>query len=108
MLPFEDEARQDVEDNHHKELTECRELLRLALEMIGCDGSGNLRIPSTPVSGMGVIAKSLALGLFAKACKQFRGIILLGERGFGGEVTVLTRSLFETTLALTFIVNESV
>ncbi len=53
-------------------------------------------------------ARSLALGLYAKACKQLRGIIILAERGFGSEVTVLTRSLFETTLALNFIMNESV
>jgi hypothetical protein len=108
MLPFEERVRQDVKTDHHKELTECHELLHLALEMIGCDDSGNLDIPSTPVPGVEDTARSLALGLYAKACKQFRGIIILGERGFGGEVTVLTRSLFETTLALNFIMNESV
>src|SRR4051794_6808031 len=106
MLPFEDRARQDVEADHHKELAESRELLRLALDMIGSDGQGNLRIPSEPVPGVTGRARSLALGLYAKACKQFRGILILGERGFGGEVTVLTRSLFETALALNFIMNE--
>jgi hypothetical protein len=53
-------------------------------------------------------ARSLALGLYAKGCKQFRGIIILGEGGFGGEVTVLTRALFETTLAMNFIMKETV
>jgi Family of unknown function (DUF5677) len=108
MLPFEDEARRDVEADHRKELAENRELLRLALAMIGCDGQGNLRIPDEPVPGVTDRARSLALGLYAKACKQFRGIIILGERGFEGEVTVLTRSLFETALALNFIMNETV
>jgi hypothetical protein len=108
MLPFEDKARQEVEADHHKELAESRELLRLALDMIGSDDQGNLQIPSEPVPGVTDRARSLALGLYAKACKQFRGIIILGERGFGGEATVLTRSLFETTLALNFIMKESI
>src|SRR5262245_19003259 len=108
MLPFEDRARQDVETEHNKEFAESRELLRLALDMIGSDDQGNLDIPSQPVPGVTDRARFLALGLYAKACKQFRGIIILGERGFGGEVTVLTRSLFETTLALNFILNENV
>src|SRR5262249_9030408 len=89
MLPFEDQARQDVEAGHHKELAESRELLLLALNMIGSDGQGNLRIPSEPVPGVTDQARFLALGLYAKACKQFRSIIILGERGFGGEVTIL-------------------
>ena len=36
------------------------------------------------------------------------GASILGERGFGAEVTVLTRALFETTLAMNFIMNETV
>ncbi len=31
----------------------------------------------------------MALGLYAKACKQFRTIVMVGEAGFGGEMTVL-------------------
>jgi hypothetical protein len=108
MLPFEDQVRLDVEANYHEELAESRELLGLALEMIGSDGQGGLQIPSEPVPEVTNRARSLALGLFAKACKQFRGIIILAERGFGGEVTVLTRSLFDTTLAMNFIMNERV
>src|SRR2546421_12568430 len=108
MLPFEDQARADVEAHHHKELAESRDLLQLALEMIGSDGQGGLRIPTEPVPGVTDRARWLALGLFAKACKQFRGIIILAERGLGGEVSVLTRSLFETTLAMNFIMNEKV
>ena len=108
MLPFEDRARQDVEADYAKELAESRELLQLALCMIGSDGQGGLKVPSVPISGVTDRTRSLALGLYAKSCKQFRGISILGERGFGGEVTVLTRALFETTLALNFIMNETV
>jgi hypothetical protein len=108
MLPFEDRARHDVEADHPNELAESRELLQLALRMIGSDGQGGLQIPAAPVPGVTDRARSLALGLYAKACKQFRGVIILAERGFGGEMTVLTRALFETTLALNFIMNETV
>lgn len=66
------------------------------------------RLPDVPVPGVTDRARSLALGLYAKAGKQFRSVIILAERGFGGEVTVLTRTLFETTLAMNFIMNETV
>jgi hypothetical protein len=108
MLPFEDRARQDVVDTFPKELAACRDLLQLALDVLGCDRSGNLQIPSTLVPGVGEDARSLALGLYAKASKQFRCIMLLGEAGFGSEVTVLTRSLFETALALEFVMKAEV
>jgi hypothetical protein len=108
MLPFEDDVRQEIEVNARKELAEARELLRLALDMLGSDGNGNLNVPSTPVPGVGDLARSMALGLYAKACKQFRSIIMVAEAGFGGEMTVLTRALFETALALEFLLKEQV
>src|SRR5260370_34910019 len=108
MLPFEDEVRQEIEVAAQKELAAARELLRLALAMLGSDGNGNLRIPSTPVPGVGNWARSIALGLYAKACKQFRTIIMVGETGFGGEVTVLTRAVLETALALGFVLQGRV
>jgi hypothetical protein len=108
MLPFEDRARQDIEADYAKELAESRELLQLALSTIGSDGQRGIKVPSVLVPGVTERARSLALGLYAKACKQFRCIIILGERGFGGEVTVLTRALFETTLAAYFIMHETV
>lgn len=108
MLPLEDQAQQEVQADHHKELAESHELLRLALHMIGSDGRGNLRLPSEPVPGVTDLARSLSLGLYAKACKLFRSIIILGERGFRGEVTILARSLFETTLAMNFVMNDHV
>jgi Family of unknown function (DUF5677) len=108
MLPFEDRARQDIADTFSKELAACRDLLQLALDVLGCDNSGNLQIPSTSVLGVGEDARSLALGLYAKAIKQFRCMTLLGEAGFGSEVTVLTRTLFETALALEFVMKAEV
>jgi Family of unknown function (DUF5677) len=108
MLPFENDVRHEIETAFKKELAEARELLRLALDMLGSDGNGNLTVPSTRVPGVGDWARLLALGLHAKACKQFRTIIMVGEAGFGGEMTVLTRSLFETALAIEFIMKERV
>lgn len=108
MLPLEDEVRQEIETTAQKELAEARELLRLALDMLGCDRNGNLQVPSTLVPGVGDWARSLTLGLYSKACKQFRAIIMLGETGFGGEMTVLTRAMFETLLATAFLMKEQV
>lgn len=108
MLPFEDRARQDIQTDHPKEVAESRELLQLALRMIGSDSRGGLKIHEPPVAGVTDRAMSLALGLYAKTCKQFRAVIILAERGFASEVTVLTRALFETTLAMNFIMSETV
>jgi hypothetical protein len=108
MLAFENEVRQEIEITHHKELVEARELMQLALDMLGSDGDGNLKVPSKQIPGVGDWARSLALGLLSKACKQFRTIIMLGEAGFGGEMSVLTRSVFETVLTLEFLMREQV
>src|SRR5262249_42730366 len=108
MLPLEDLALQDIAKTWSTELATSRELLQLGLDVLGCDEDGKLNIRSAQVAGVGDNARSLALGLYAKACKQFRAIIILAERGFGGELAVLTRSLFETTLALAFIITEQV
>jgi hypothetical protein len=108
MLPFEDDVRQEIEVNAQTELAEARALLRQALDMLGSDGNGNLKVPSALVPGVGDWARSLALGLHVKACKQFRTIVMLGEAGFVGEMTVLTRALFETALALEFLMKEQV
>jgi hypothetical protein len=108
MLPFEDLARQAVENTFPEDIAACRDLFQLALDVLGCDQIGNLQIPSKPVPGVSHRTRLLALGIFTKACKQFRSIMLLGEAGFGDEVTVLTRSIFETALALEFVIKEQV
>jgi hypothetical protein len=108
MLPYEDDARRDIQAAFPDELTESRKLMHLALDILGCDGKDKLDIPSTPVPGVTERARSLALGLYAKACKLFRTVILVGEAGFGGEMTILTRVLFETALALDLLLRESV
>jgi hypothetical protein len=108
MLPYEEDARQDVRAACPNELAESRELLQLALDMLGRDGSDRLRISHARNPGVGDAARSLALGLYAKACKQFRAIMLTGEAGLGGEMAVLTRALFETALALELLLRERV
>lgn len=108
MLPFEDQVRQEVQAEYPRDLAESRKLLHLAMDMIGSDGNGGVNISSAPIPGVTDRARSLALGLYVKAIKQFRGIIILGERGFRSEVTILTRTLFETALAINFIMNETV
>jgi hypothetical protein len=101
-------VRQEIADRFRQELADCRDLMRLALRMLGCEADGRLDIPRTPVDGVGDWSRALALGLYAKACKLFRVIIITGESGFGGEMTVLTRCLFEVALTLNLIMKEQV
>jgi hypothetical protein len=108
MLPFEDRVRKKIEEAFPDDLALCRDLLRFALDLLGCDSTGNLQIPSTPVPDVSNRARSLALGLYTKACKLFRSIMLLGEAGFAEELNILARSLFETALALEFILKPQV
>jgi hypothetical protein len=108
MLPFEKEVSEEIKLTIQERLDESRELLQLALDMLGHDDRGNFQVPTTPVPGVGHWAWALALGFYSKACKQFRSIIMLGEAGFSSEMTVLTRSLFETALALEFLMRENV
>src|SRR4051812_6223717 len=100
MLPYEDDARRDIRAAFPNELAACRDLGRLALDLLGCDGRDSLSIPSAPAPGITDRARSLALGLYAKACKAFRGVVLVGEAGLAGETAALTRVLFETALAM--------
>jgi hypothetical protein len=108
MLPLEDDVRRQIESECRGELADCRDLMRLALRLLCSEADGSLNVPVTPAPGIGDWARSIALGLYVKACKQFRGILLLGEQGLGGEVTVLTRCLFETALTLNLLLQEQV
>lgn len=40
----------------------------------------------------------LVLSFFSRSSQTFRGVIVLGERGFGEQCSMLTRSLFEDTV----------
>lgn len=71
MLAFENDVRQEIENSFQKELVESRDLLRLALDMLGSDGNGNLKVPSNRVTGVGNWARSLRLVCIQKHASSF-------------------------------------
>jgi hypothetical protein len=109
MLPFEEEVRQEVARDCAGELSLCRDVLQAGLDAVGCTGDGKLSIrPRRLNHGVGWEATCLSLGLYAKATKQFRSIMILGERGFVADATSLCRTLLECAQALTFLMQEVV
>lgn len=50
----------------------------------------------------------VCLGLFVKACRQFRSVQRLCQAGLGSDAHALTRNLFETWLALMFVERRRV
>lgn len=110
MLPNEELVQCEVGTECGVELRICSDILHFALDnILATDEQGNLiKIPRRELSGLSQKSLDLVLGLFAKACKQFRTILLLAERGFGSEAVILSRALFETAVAIIFILKEKV
>ncbi len=106
MLPFEDEVHAEVKARYGNELTLCREALQAGLDALGSKPDGSLSITPSRLRGMDRQTFSLALGLFCKACNQFRAIVALASAGFVPEAAILSRALFESALALHFILKE--
>jgi hypothetical protein len=62
----------------------------------------------TPIKGMDLLTVLVASGLYVKASKQFRSIQTLCQAGLGTDGYALTRNLFETALALVFVLRNRV
>lgn len=56
--------------------------------------------------GINRIVLETILGLLTKACKTFRSIQILCERGLIGDADALVRMLMENTVAIAFILQE--
>jgi hypothetical protein len=105
MLPFETKGKKAIRAAFANQLGLSREMLGFAQAMIGCkNGRGKLLAcnPRTP----DVRCYGLAMGLYVKACKQFRAIIAVSELGLVSEGDILLRALFETVLALHFLLKQ--
>jgi hypothetical protein len=57
-------------------------------------------------SGTNPFTIEIILGLVTKACKTFRSIQILGERGLREDANALVRVLLETTVAVLFILQR--
>jgi len=103
MLPNEDDARVAVAAQFRREFAFAREVLDHCVAVVNRD---RLRVEKR--RGLNDTVLFVALGLYTKACKQARSILTLCEGGLGEDAHALTRALFETTLALNFILRPRV
>ncbi len=97
MLPDETEARAKLRELFEREFEQFNALQLFSVALIPFP----LKIQAH--RGLDRAVVDVALGLYVKACRQFRGIQLLSEAGLGSDASALTRGLFETTLALKFV-----
>jgi hypothetical protein len=101
-MPREAVGRAAVGRVFRAELRDLDDLLRLAFAIVG-RGSitiGNKRGLNPPVV-------RVVLALYVKACKTARAIRLVAAAGLPEDALILTRSLFETSLALFFILQRT-
>src|SRR5438128_790798 len=64
---------------------------------------GNWKITKT--KGLDEVVTYTVAGLLTKACKTFRAVRVLCAAGLGTDAGAVARSLFETTIAIVFILK---
>jgi|ERR1051326_1725190 hypothetical protein len=99
-LPHETEVIADIANKYHKELNAMTELHNAVIGMMS-QGSW-----TTGKRGLNRAVLETILGLLTKACKTFRAIQILCERGLTEDANVLTRVLMENTVAIVFILQK--
>jgi hypothetical protein len=101
-LPYEDAVAGQVP----REVQDLLERLDAALAFAICllDKGG---ITITKTRGLRSSVVNVVLGLFVKACRTLRAIRRLAALGFAEDAFVLARSLFETTVAIAWILQRS-
>ena len=104
MLPGENEFA----DNVRQELAEVfmvgQALLELAVDIV----SRRLPTVSMQVQTDNTFAYRAGHALCIKACKSFRSSLLLAEVGASNDLTIISRSMFETYVAASFVLRDHV
>lgn len=107
MLPYEEEAKADIAIRFQGDFAIASDALLLGLDALGWgrgdDGSGSIHIG--PACGLTENSLHLSLGLAAKCCQQLRSTMQLCETGLVSDADTLSRSLFESVLALYFLLK---
>jgi hypothetical protein len=101
MLPSENALTAYIQSQLSEELSTARALLQL-----GC--KTHSRLIESQTNGLSDVVKCTALGLYTKACKQYRSAIALCEIGLAEDADVIARSQFESLLALRFVLQPRV
>ena len=109
MFPHEEEVRHRIEAAFAAELSFSADVFKLGLDAIGWDDQDEGgRVTVTRRKGVNDLTFYLALGLFAKVCNQHRSVTLLCRRGYGDAASILTRAMFESVLALHFLLKPRI
>ena len=98
MLPYEREAEESISTNLASEFAAMARLHNAAVTLF--DGW------TLPASGADRVTVYTVAGLFAKACKTYRAIEHVCGRGLGQDAAVLARSLYETAIAILFLLQK--
>lgn len=104
MLPGEKEYSEKVRQELADVLTVGQALLKLAVDIV----SQRLPTVSTQSQTDKIIAYRVGHALCFKACKSFRSSLLLAEVGASNDLTIISRSMFETYVAASFVLRDQV
>ena len=104
MLPGEKEYAEKVQQELAEVLTAGQALLELAVDIV----SQRHPTVSTQEQTDKIIAYRVGHALCIKACKSFRSTLLLAEIGASNDLTIISRSMFETYVAASFILQDHV
>jgi hypothetical protein len=104
MLPGEREYAEKVRQELAEVFTVGQGLLALAVDIV------DQRVPtvSLKVQIAKILAYRVGHALCIKACKSFRSSLLLAEVGASNDLTVISRSMFETYVAASFVLRDHV
>ena len=101
-LPHEDAGRAQVQASLGAKLAEMGQLLNLAFTVVP---QGGFTVNRT--RGLDRTVVHVSVGLFIKACKTYRSVILLCQAGLTEDAFVVARGLFETALAVFWILKTA-
>ena len=99
-LPYEDEIATNIKSEHETVLNAMRETLSTAVILLSETSL------SSDLRGVDRHVCAMTLGLYAKACKTHRSIQHLLAAGLTSDAEALLRVLFETTVAIHFILKK--
>jgi len=101
MLPDEAEVAGEITIRYSVQLNAMAALHDAVVSMI-TGGSWTIR----KLRGLAPFVAETIVGLLTKACKTFRSIQILCERGLYEDASALVRVLMETTIAIAFILQR--
>lgn len=100
MLPREDENRELILSHFADHFTVAKDLLN---EVVATQSA---LMKAAESSSRPPVVVHLGLGFLAQSLRRFRSIVLLCEHGYLENAEILDRSLFETLLAVRFVLRK--